>query len=101
MSPEYRLQLGVYRCTGRNNRTFDRAGLETRLTLNHLVLDVSASCEFGVSLMQEETYDTRIPAVRSSDRASVNDRHIIDFADSITACAWVLTPECRSGDNQG
>ncbi|WP_158970211.1 TonB-dependent siderophore receptor [Paraglaciecola sp. L3A3] len=68
-----------------NNRTFDRVGIETRLTLDHKFLGMPANSEFGVRYMQEEANDTRIRAVRSADRTGVNDRHRIDSADSYAA----------------
>lgn len=68
-----------------NNRAFDRIGLETRLTLDHELFGLASGSEFGLRFMQEEANDTRIRAVRSSDRTGVNDRHIIDSADSVAA----------------
>ena len=70
-----------------NNRAFDRVGIESRLTLDHSLLGTQASSEFGVRFMQEEANDTRIRAVRGSDRTGVNDRHIVDSADSIALYA--------------
>ena len=70
-----------------NNRTFDRVGLETRLSLDHALLGKPVSSEFGLRFMQEEGNDTRIRAQRSADRTGINDRHIIDSADSVAAYA--------------
>lgn len=70
-----------------NNRSFDRVGVETRLTLDHNLAGLVATSEFGLRFMQEEANDTRIRAVRSSDRTGVNDRHIVDSADSVAAYA--------------
>tara|TARA_R110002126_G_scaffold161549_3_gene309370 strand:+ start:440 stop:2518 length:2079 start_codon:yes stop_codon:yes gene_type:complete len=70
-----------------NNRSFDRVGIETRLTLDHNLAGMVASSEFGLRFMQEEANGTRIRAVRSSDRTGLNDRHIIDSADSVAAYA--------------
>ncbi|MAD73583.1 MAG: TonB-dependent siderophore receptor [Rheinheimera sp.] len=70
-----------------NNRSFDRVGIETRLNVDHNVLGMLANSEFGLRFMQEEANDTRIRAVRSSDRTGLNDRHIIDSADSVAAYA--------------
>ncbi|HEY0922975.1 TonB-dependent siderophore receptor [Rheinheimera pacifica] len=70
-----------------NNRSFDRVGIETRLTLEHNLFGSAASSEFGLRFMQEEANDTRIRAVRGSDRTGVNDRHIVDSADSVAAYA--------------
>lgn len=87
-----------------NNRAFDRIGIESRLTLDHSLFGTQASSEFGVRFMQEEANDTRIRAVRGSDRTGVNDRHIVDSADSIALYAqsrleltdkFALTPGLR------
>ncbi|GAA5140047.1 TonB-dependent receptor family protein [Thalassotalea piscium] len=68
-----------------NNRSFERVGIETRLLLDHDLFGMPANSEFGLRYMQEESNDTRIRAVRSSDRTGVNDRHRIDSADSFAA----------------
>lgn len=70
-----------------NNRSFDRVGIESRLSVDHQLFGKVASSEFGVRYMQEEANATRIRAVRSSDRTGVNDRHIVDSADSVAAYA--------------
>lgn len=68
-----------------NNRSFDRYGLETRLSLQHELLGIASDAEFGFRFMQEESDDTRIRATRAADRTGVNDRHIVDSADSVAA----------------
>ncbi|WP_026349522.1 TonB-dependent receptor family protein [Arsukibacterium perlucidum] len=70
-----------------NNRSFERIGIETRLNVDHNLAGMVASSEFGLRFMQEEANDTRIRAVRSSDRTGVNDRHRLDSADSVAAYA--------------
>ena len=70
-----------------NNRSFDRIGIETRLNVDHSLAGLVANSEFGLRFMQEESNDTRIRAVRSADRTGVNDRHIVDSADSVAAYA--------------
>ena len=70
-----------------NNRAFDRVGIETRLSVDHDLFGLVASSEFGARYMQEEANDTRIRAVRSAERTGVNDRHIVDSADSVAAYA--------------
>ena len=70
-----------------NNRSFERIGIETRLNVDHSLAGLVANSEFGLRFMQEEANDTRIRAVRSSDRTGVNDRHRIDSADSVAAYA--------------
>lgn len=68
-----------------NNRSWERFGVETRLSVAHQLGDLAADTEFGLRLMREESNDTRVRATRASDRTGVNDRHIVDSADSIAA----------------
>ncbi|MFO7552245.1 MAG: TonB-dependent receptor, partial [Haliea sp.] len=68
-----------------NNRSFERYGVETRLTLDHELLGIASEAEFGLRFMQEESDDTRIRATRAADRTGINDRHRIDSADSVAA----------------
>jgi Fe(3+) dicitrate transport protein len=68
-----------------NNRSFERVGAETRLTLSHELGGMMASTEVGLRVMSEESNDTRIRATRQQDRTGVNDRHRIDSADSVAA----------------
>jgi Fe(3+) dicitrate transport protein len=70
-----------------NNRAFERAGIESRLTFDHSLLGLDANSEFGLRYMQEESDDTRIRALRSSDRTGINDRHRIDSAESYAGYA--------------
>lgn len=66
-----------------NNRSFERYGIETRLTLEHALFGFANEAEFGLRLMEEEANDTRIRATRAADRTGTNDRHRVDSADSI------------------
>ena len=68
-----------------NNRSFERVGIETRLSLAHTLGELAADTEFGFRLMREESNDTRIRATREQDRTGTNDRHRVDSADSIAA----------------
>lgn len=70
-----------------NNRAFQRHGIETRLTLEYALFGLNNRAEFGLRYMNEESNDTRIRATRAADRTGVNDRHIIDSADSIAGYA--------------
>ena len=87
-----------------NNRSFERLGVETRLHLESELFGLPASSEFGVRFMTEESDDTRIRATRQNDRTGINDRHIIDGADSYAVHAqtrlnlsdrFALTPGLR------
>ncbi|OFE12149.1 TonB-dependent receptor [Pseudohongiella acticola] len=68
-----------------NNRSFERLGAETRLSMAHELGGMTADTEFGFRVMTEESNDTRIRATRQQDRTGVNDRHRIDSADSVAA----------------
>lgn len=70
-----------------NNRSFERTGAETRLSVAHRLADMNADSEFGFRLMRESSDDQRIRATRAQDRTGINDRHRIDSADSIAAYA--------------
>ncbi|MCC5856158.1 MAG: TonB-dependent receptor [Idiomarina sp.] len=70
-----------------NNRSFERYGIETRLSVNHDLFGGNAHTEFGLRYMQEESNDTRIRATRAADRTGLNDRHIVDNAESYAAYA--------------
>jgi Fe(3+) dicitrate transport protein len=74
----------VYRdtLTG-NNRSFERYGLESRLTLTHELFGMDSEAEFGVRAMREASDDQRIRATRAADRTGINDRHINDSAESL------------------
>ncbi len=68
-----------------NNRSFERLGAETRLSLAHEWGGLTADTEFGFRVMTEESDDNRIRATRQQDRTGTNDRHRIDSADSVAA----------------
>lgn len=68
-----------------NNRSFERFGLETRLSVAHALGDMAADTELGFRMMTEESNDERIRATRQQDRTGTNDRHRIDSADSVAA----------------
>ncbi|QIB65094.1 TonB-dependent receptor family protein [Kineobactrum salinum] len=70
-----------------NNRSFERYGIETRLTLDHDLFGFANEAEFGLRFMTEESDDTRIRATREADRTGINDRHRVDSADSVAGYA--------------
>jgi len=74
----------VYRdtLTG-NNRAFERLGAESRLTVTHELFGLDGEAEFGARAMREESDDQRIRATRGADRTGINDRHIVDSAESL------------------
>lgn len=70
-----------------NNRSFERTGIESRLSFEHALLGSTAYSELGLRLMRETANDTRIRATRTQDRTGTNDRHHIDEATSYAAYA--------------
>ncbi|WP_130538299.1 TonB-dependent receptor family protein [Thiomicrorhabdus indica] len=70
-----------------NNRSFERAGFDSRLSLNHNLLDMNNEAEFGIRYFVESSNDTRIRATRDQDRTGINDRHRQDTAKSFAVFA--------------
>ncbi|EHR41285.1 TonB-dependent receptor family protein [Alishewanella jeotgali] len=70
-----------------NNRSFERLGIESRLSFDQQLFGYAAATEFGLRLMEEKSNDTRIRATRAADRSGTNDRHIIDSANSVAGYA--------------
>ena len=70
-----------------NNRSFERIGFDSRLTLDHELFGMNNQAEIGVRYFTEESNDTRIRATRDQDRTGVNDRHRQDSADSFAVFA--------------
>lgn len=70
-----------------NNRSFERVGIETRLSFSGELFGMPARNEFGFRYMEEESNDTRIRATREQDRTGSNDRHRQDSAESIAGYA--------------
>jgi Fe(3+) dicitrate transport protein len=70
-----------------NNRSFERYGVDSRLTMDHDLMGRSGKAEFGIRAMREEADDTRIRSTRAQDRTGINDRHIVDSAESFAAYA--------------
>lgn len=66
-----------------NNRSFDRYGIDSRLTFDHALLGIDSEAEIGVRGFYEEADDRRIRATREQDRTGTNDRHLIDGATSV------------------
>ncbi|MCC5869166.1 MAG: TonB-dependent siderophore receptor [Gammaproteobacteria bacterium] len=66
-----------------NNRSFERYGIDSRLKFDHGLFGIDSQAEVGVRALREESDDTRIRATRAQDRTGINDRHIVDAADSV------------------
>ncbi|MDR7119125.1 TonB-dependent siderophore receptor [Rheinheimera soli] len=66
-----------------NNRSFERTGAESRLTLEQPLFGLEASTEFGLRLMHEKSNDLRINTTRAADRTGTIAGHLQDSADSV------------------
>lgn len=66
-----------------NNRTFERTGLETRLSLDHDLFGWINEAEFGLRLMKEEMDDYRVPSTRAQGRRGSATNYQVDSAESI------------------
>jgi Fe(3+) dicitrate transport protein len=66
-----------------NNRSFERYGIETRLSVDHNLFGISNQAEFGIRYMEEESDDRRINATRAQDRSGELAGRLRDKADSI------------------
>ncbi|MEW6591932.1 MAG: TonB-dependent siderophore receptor, partial [Pseudomonadota bacterium] len=65
-----------------NNRSFDRIGLDSRLTVANTLFGVSGEAEIGVRVMQEEMADQGIAATRANPRTGTITTDRIDSATS-------------------
>lgn len=70
-----------------NNRSFERTGVESRLTLDQPLFGLNASTEFGLRFMQEESDDQRITATRAAERTGTLAGHLQDSANSVAGYA--------------
>ncbi len=77
-----------------NNRSFERFGIDSRLTVQHAAFDWDNESEWGVRLMREEMLDQTIRADRSSPRTP-NQPLLRDRLDSAESLA--LFVQNRSG----
>lgn len=70
-----------------NNRSFERFGIESRLSISHDIGNWMTVSEFGLRIMTEESDDNQIRATRADDRNGVNLRHLQDSATSYAGYA--------------
>lgn len=66
-----------------NNRSFDRYGLDSRLTFGHGLFGLVNDAEIGVRGFYEESDDRQIRATRAQDRTGTNSRHLVDSGTSM------------------
>lgn len=65
-----------------NIRSFDRIGLDSRLTVANTLFGVNGEAEIGVRVMQEEMLDQRVRATSATPRSGPIDTDRIDTATS-------------------
>jgi len=72
-----------------NNRSFERYGLDSRLTINHGTLGMGNEAELGVRVMTEEMQDQTVRADRATPRDPNQPllRNRLDSADSLALFA--------------
>ncbi len=69
-----------------NNRSFERLGIDSRMTLNHATLGIGNEAELGVRLMTEEMQDQTVVADRMNPRQP-NQPLLRDRLDSANSLA--------------
>lgn len=65
-----------------NNRSFDRIGLDSRLTVANKLFGVAGEAEIGVRIMEEEMLDQGIAATRANPRTGTINTDRVDSATS-------------------
>jgi len=70
-----------------NNRSFDRFGIDSRLTLQHALFGLANEAEMGVRVMTESMDDVTIAATRATPRTGTINRDVVDSADSLAVFA--------------
>lgn len=65
-----------------NNRSFDRIGLDSRLTVANKLFGVTGEAEIGVRIMEEEMVDQGIAATRANPRTGTITTDRVDSATS-------------------
>ena len=65
-----------------NNRSFERVGLDSRLTVNHNTFGIGNQAEIGIRIMDEEMVDQQINATRANPRSGTISTDRVDSAVS-------------------
>ncbi len=65
-----------------NNRSFERVGLDSRLTVNHKTFGIGNQAEIGIRIMDEEMVDQQINATRANPRSGTIGTDRVDSAVS-------------------
>ncbi len=64
------------------NRSFERVGLDSRLTVNHKTFGIGNQAEIGIRIMDEEMVDQQINATRANPRSGTIGADRVDSAVS-------------------
>lgn len=67
-----------------NNRSFDRVGVDSRLSVNHQLFGINNDAEVGVRLMSESMDDQTIGATRATPRTGSINKDVVDSAESLS-----------------
>lgn len=70
-----------------NNRSFDRLGVDSRLTVNHQLFGIDNEAEIGIRLMNESMDDQTIGATRATPRTGTINKDVADSAESLAVHA--------------
>jgi Fe(3+) dicitrate transport protein len=65
-----------------NNRSFEREGVDSRLTLGHELFGFDNDAEIGLRYMSERMRDVTVAANRATPRSGSVNREVIDSAES-------------------
>jgi len=65
-----------------NNRSFEREGVDSRLTLGHELFGFDNDAEMGLRYLSERMRDITVAANRSTPRSGIVNREVIDSAES-------------------
>lgn len=70
-----------------NNRSFERKGAETRVTILNELFGIAGEAEVGLRYMSEVMYDQGIAATRATPRTGTISKDVVDSADSYAVFA--------------
>lgn len=66
-----------------NNRSFNRLGIDSRLSFQHSLFGIANDAEIGVRAMNESMDDVTIAATRATPRSGTVNKDVVDSADSL------------------
>lgn len=66
-----------------NNRSFERFGVDSRLSFEHKLFGIANEAEIGIRYMDEEMHDVTVAATRATPRTGALSKDVIDSAESV------------------